>query len=267
MYQMNEFLQSLDLQVSALSRFGIGIASDWLALPANSEINLFRDWAEVRTASFESYQFGNAVFLDRVALHKSDRLGVVERCLAEINPELLIVESENEEQIDIPDGISVAVDAVLSRTEPSRPRRCRHGIWNKEQCLENWDALLSFYETRDGESDFFRCRFSLYRERLLGENPKNNCTWIAAIQGGTILGAVGVFWGEAYGSVQELYVDPENRRTGVGQEMIEYAIQNRPCHGPLVAVADRDDGAESFYRKIGFQFRGTQQWVSRKGNR
>ena len=33
--------------------------------------------------------------------------------------------------------------------------------------------------------------------------------------------------------------------------MIEHAIQNRPHHGPLVAVADRDDGAESFYRKIG----------------
>ncbi len=262
---MNQFLQSLDLQVSALSRFGIGIASDWLGLPANSEIHLFRDWAEVRTPSFEIYQFGNAVFLDRVALHDRDRPGVVERCLAEINPESLIVESENEEQIDIPDGISVSVDAVLSRTEPSTPRRCQHRMWSKEPCLENWNALVNFYETRDGDSDFFHWRFSRYRERLLSESPKDNCTWIAAIQGGTIVGAVGVFWGEAYGSVQEVYVDPEHRRTGIGKEMIEYAIQNRPCHGPLVAIADRDDGAESFYRKIGFQFCGTQQWIKRKG--
>jgi hypothetical protein len=67
---MKSFLESRELQAMALSRFGIGTASDWLSLPLDSEITL-QDWAAVAASSFESYQFGNALFLDEAKLHNS----------------------------------------------------------------------------------------------------------------------------------------------------------------------------------------------------
>jgi ribosomal protein S18 acetylase RimI-like enzyme len=265
---MNSFVKSRELQANASSRFGIGTASDWLSLPLDSEITFFQDWAAVTTSSFESYQFGNAVFLDEVNLHKStrSRLDVVKGYLDEINPTLLIVETSSEELVDVPNTHSVAVDVVLTRTKPSEKKQFLRRIWSKAECLENWDALLDFYETRAGASDFLRWRFDQYRKRLLREFPKNNCNWFAALEDKSIVGAVGVFWGEAYGSVQELYVNSEHRRTGIGTELIEYVIHNRPSHCQLVAVADREDGAERFYRKLGFQFQGIQQWIKPRGN-
>ena len=264
--RMNRFLKSQQLQAMAWSRFGIGTASDWLSLPLDSEITFSQDSAAVATSSFESYQFGNAVFLDSASLYNSNRLDGVKGYLEELNPSLLIVETSSEQRIDVPNTHSVAADAVLTRTKPSKWKQFRRCIWNKEECLENWSSLLDFYETRTGASDFLRWRFDQYRKRLLREFPKNNCNWFAALEDKSIVGGVGVFWGDVYGSVQELYVDSEHRRTGIGTELIEYVIHNRPSHCQLVAVADREDGAERFYRKLGFQLQGIQQWIKPRGN-
>ncbi|WP_331233741.1 GNAT family N-acetyltransferase [Natronorarus salvus] len=150
---------------------------------------------------------------------------------------------------------------------PYDPERDREGLWACKRAFElglgsgtGDDAKTETYEGK--LTDRYRERYLAWVDRCVADDP--GCVAVAVeedVVGYVFVlpGELSLIWDSAV--VNELYVDPEHRGTGVADELIEaaYAVareQDLPLDRIVLDVDRANERARAFYARHGFEHWG-----------
>ncbi len=77
--------------------------------------------------------------------------------------------------------------------------------------------------------------------------------WVSAYRGNQLVGFVNVAWdGMTHAFILDTTVHPEQRRKGVGKELVKQAIGNARSRGVAWVHVDYEPHLKLFYAKCGF---------------
>jgi GNAT superfamily N-acetyltransferase len=98
-----------------------------------------------------------------------------------------------------------------------------------------------------------------FTQRLREAVASGNLEVLAAYIGGRTVGVLvvafrpGITLGGVFASIEELYVEPEERGRGVGRALVEAAAERCLTRGVSYVEVQTDDEAEGFYLKLGYE--------------
>ena len=102
-------------------------------------------------------------------------------------------------------------------------------------------------------------------ERILDAKPREDWTIrIAETEAGSPVGFVMATWATrpeffhetSRGKIEDTWIRPEHRRSGIGRALIEQVldwIQGRGAGRVILQVAGRNDAGQAFWRELGFE--------------
>lgn len=91
------------------------------------------------------------------------------------------------------------------------------------------------------------------RQEKLRDNSSRNELFLVAKENDELVGVCGVSAREEYNELQAIYVSPKHQRKGIGYMMWDEAKKYfNPEKKTIVHVADYNEKAISFYKKLGF---------------
>jgi ribosomal protein S18 acetylase RimI-like enzyme len=130
--------------------------------------------------------------------------------------------------------------------------------------------LMQAYWRHDGIAGYESARLRRQLDEFLS-TPAYGCGWLATHAGV----AVGYLFctlvysfehGGLMAEIDELFVDPEHRRHGVGQALLARArtqLAARGCGWLQLQVADGNTQSQAFYSRLGFKEKsGYRLWVA-----
>jgi diamine N-acetyltransferase len=130
--------------------------------------------------------------------------------------------------------------------------------------------LMEAYWRHDGIAGYESARLRRQLHDFLS-TPAYGRGWLATVSGGAIgyLLCTLVYSFEHGGlmaEIDELFVDPEHRRHGIGQALLARARTELAAHGCgalQLQVADGNTQSQSFYSRLGFKEKsGNRLWVA-----
>jgi len=151
---------------------------------------------------------------------------------------------------------------------PYDPERDREGLWACKRAFElglgsgtGDDAKTEAYEGK--LTDRYRERYLSWVDRCVADDPR--CVTVAATEedvGGyafVLPEGLSLIWDSAV--LNELYVDPDHRGSGVADELMEaaYAVareQRLPLDRIVLDVDRANERARAFYARHGFEHWG-----------
>jgi GNAT superfamily N-acetyltransferase len=103
-------------------------------------------------------------------------------------------------------------------------------------------------------NELFSASWPDHRPSSFGSKLARSLTWIAAHRGDRLVGYVNVLGdGGAHAFILDTTVHPDERRRGLGVQLVEAAAREAKAHGAQWLHVDYEPYLEAFYQQCGFR--------------
>jgi GNAT superfamily N-acetyltransferase len=107
----------------------------------------------------------------------------------------------------------------------------------------------------DGElNGLFTASWPSHQVAIFQEVLSSNMAYVCAYNGAKLVGYVNVAWdGRSHAFILDTTVHPSYRRTGIGQQLVGYAVKEAKKRGVAWVHVDFEPQLREFYSRCGFR--------------